>query len=252
MASVWLTVDSDDLRHSPSVQGHPTRSKGTYQTGTSEKMLLAMDSFRKWLDRTQVTLTIFVIADQLDDSKFSKWLKSLLDAHPQVTIGCHGLTHRCWSAWPEDQEGLLNSLVEADVKLHHFAKDQWRPWFRAPAGYIAPWMAPVIAKAGFELDSSINPSWLTRKKAGPWKDWKAVSKAMKDSGLISKPWLTKFGLPTCGPALSIFPLSIIARSVWKKLGPFVEQEEASSTVYWHILDHSRNNCTWTPPLMCGS
>ncbi|MDP6869840.1 MAG: polysaccharide deacetylase family protein [Candidatus Poseidoniaceae archaeon] len=252
MKPVWLTVDSDDLRHVPSSQGHPTRSSGKFEEGTSQLMLQAMNSFRSWLDRTQVTLTIFVIADQLEDEVFSEWLRNLLKEHPQVTIGCHGLTHRCWSAWPKDEDGLLNSLVEADIKLHHFAKEQWRPWFRAPAGYIAPWMAPVIAKAGFELDSSVNHSWLTRKKAGPWRDWKAVEKALKDSGLISRPWLTRFGLPTCGPALSIFPLSILANQTWKKLGPFVQQEDAECTIYWHILDHAKKNCNWTPPLMIGS
>ena len=251
MQPVWLSVDSDDLRHIPSSQGHPTRSKGVRHQGTSDQMKRAMFSFRKWLDSTQVSLTVFVIADQLDDEIFSKWLKELLDSHPQITVGCHGLTHRCWSAFPPDEQGLLAALVEADVQLHQFAGDQWRPWFRAPAGYIAPWMAPVIAKAGFELDSSVNPSWLTRKKAGPWKDWNAVKKSLKDSGLVSMPWLTKFGLPTCGPALSIFPLSLIAKSAWKKLGPAVMPDEAVATVYWHILDHGRNKGTWKPPLNFG-
>ena len=67
MRPVWLTVDTDDLRHTPTSQGHPTRSKGTTHEGTSPEMKPAMKSFRKWLDRTQVSLTMFVIADQLDD-----------------------------------------------------------------------------------------------------------------------------------------------------------------------------------------
>ena len=128
-------------------------------------------------------------------------------------------------------------------------KTSWRPWFRAPAGYIAPWMAPVIAKAGFELDSSVNPSWLVRKKAGPWKDWNAVMKALKDSGVESKPWLCRFTLPTCGPALSIPFLRWNARRAWSKLGPFVSPDETDETVYWHILDHRKQDGTWKPPLM---
>ena len=88
MRPVWLTVDSDDIRHTPKSQGHPTRSKGTPHQGTSSEMLDAMKAFREWLDRTQVTLTIFVIADQLDDEVFSEWLTDLLSHHPQVTIGC--------------------------------------------------------------------------------------------------------------------------------------------------------------------
>ena len=87
MHSVWLTVDSDDIRHIPTSQGHPTRSKGVPHEGTSPEMATAMKYFREWLDKTQVSLTIFVIADQLDDSQFSEWLRELLDAHPQVTIG---------------------------------------------------------------------------------------------------------------------------------------------------------------------
>ena len=71
MNPVWLTVDTDDIRHIPSSQGHPTRSKGAPHEGTSSEMLKSMRYFREWLDRTQVSLTIFVIADQLDDSVLS-------------------------------------------------------------------------------------------------------------------------------------------------------------------------------------
>jgi len=245
---VWLTVDTDDYRHLPTQQGHPTRSRGISHTGCSETFLSAMSAFKTWMDGCHVTLTIFVIVDQLEDEKFRIWLKELLDNHPQITIGCHGLTHRSWSAWPEDSDGLLAALVEADISLHNFVGDQWRPWFRAPAGYIAPWMAPVIAKAGFELDTSVNHSWLTKKKAGPWKDWNAVSKALKDAGLESKPWLTRWGLPTCGPALSIPFLAWNARRAWSELGPAVGPEETDTTVYWHLLDHARKGGRWAPPL----
>ena len=134
MKPVWLTVDTDDLRHVPKSQGHPTRSRGISQQGTSKQMLEAMRSFDTWLDKTQVSLTMFVIADQIDDPVFAQWLKGLLARHPQITVGCHGLTHKCWSAFPEDQDGLLAALVEADIKLHQFAGKAWRPWFRAPAG----------------------------------------------------------------------------------------------------------------------
>ncbi len=249
MKPVWLTVDSDDIRHKPSSQGHPTRSKGKPHENTSEEMKSSMQAFEKWLDKTQVTLTIFVIADQLEDEIFSNWLANLIKNHPQVTIGCHGLTHRCWSAFPEDSEGLLSALVEANLKIKQFAGKAYRPWFRAPAGYIAPWMAPVIAQAGFEIDTSVNPSWLVKKKAGPWKDWNAVENALFDSGLKSMPWLCKYSLPTCGPALSIPFLRWNAKRVWKRLGPFVLPDEAESTIYWHILDHGRENGKWKPPLM---
>ena len=139
MRPVWLTVDTDDLRHTPSSQGHPTRSKGTAHEGTSPEMKLAMKSFREWLDRTQVSLTMFVIADQLDDGYFATWLKDLLENHDQVTIACHGLTHKCWSAYPKDEEGFLAALVEADVKLHKFAKDAWKSC-RGKCDYSWDWL----------------------------------------------------------------------------------------------------------------
>ena len=57
MKPVWLTVDSDDIRHTPKFQGHPTRSKGVAHKGTSNEMKDAMNAFRNWLDRTQATPT---------------------------------------------------------------------------------------------------------------------------------------------------------------------------------------------------
>ena len=107
MKPVWLTVDSDDLRHTPKSQGHPTRSKGVIHEGTSEEMRVAMVNFvTGWIELK--FSTIFVIADQLMTLN-SRMVARLLNAHPQVTIGCHGLTHRCWSAYPEDPEGLLKA-----------------------------------------------------------------------------------------------------------------------------------------------
>ena len=87
MKPVWRTVDSDDILHKPIFQGHPTRSKGTNLINTSDELIFAMSRFEEWLDKTQVTLTIFVIADQLDDEQFVHWLSKLLNKHPQVTIG---------------------------------------------------------------------------------------------------------------------------------------------------------------------
>jgi peptidoglycan/xylan/chitin deacetylase (PgdA/CDA1 family) len=249
---VWLTVDSDDLRHLPKHQGHPTRSKHPYSERVSIKMQQAMKSFRQWLDTTRVPLTIFVIADQLSDDEFNNWLSDLIDEHPQVTIGCHGLNHRSWSAWAEDTEGFAAALLEAIQSIHTFAGDSFRPWFRAPAGYIAPWMAPIISEVGFELDSSINPSWLTRSKTGRWKNWHSVRKAIADSGLIEMEWLTHRGLPTCGPALTIPFLKGNARRAWRRLGPAVIQSEAETTVYWHILDHAREDGKWLPPLQIAN
>ena len=72
MKRTWLTVDFDDLRHVPSAQGHPTRSKRPV-TGNqlSEPYTSAMKSFEAWLDTTTHPLTLFVIADLFESVSYT-------------------------------------------------------------------------------------------------------------------------------------------------------------------------------------
>ena len=86
----WLTVDSDDLRHLPKFQGHPRRSKPIAQERISSTFQLGMQRFSEWLDTHNFPVTMFVIADQLEDAIFSIWLKEQIKKHPHLTIGCHG------------------------------------------------------------------------------------------------------------------------------------------------------------------
>ena len=83
---------------------------------------------------------------------------------------------------------------------------------------LHPWMASVLAEAGYIVDTSVNPSWLVKSKAGGAR-WKSVVDAMEKAGLTERPWLTRWGLPVNGPALFKFPLSINARRAWKKTRP---------------------------------
>ena len=149
----WLTVDSDDLRHLPKFQGHPRRSKSIPQDRISPAFQLGMDRFAEWLETHNFPVTIFVIADQLDDAIFSIWLSKQIEKHPQLTIACHGFSHRSWSAWGPNPALFSSKLEQATTKLRNFAGQAWRPFFRAPAGYIASWMAPVIAAHGYTIDS---------------------------------------------------------------------------------------------------
>jgi hypothetical protein len=81
---------------------------------------------------------------------------------------------------------------------------------------------------------------------------------MAQQGVLERPWATRFSLPVNGPALTKFPLSVIARGVWKKAPSILTGSELDAavpdstqplvTLYWHVLDHSRNKATWTPPL----
>ncbi len=258
----WLTIDCDDLRHIPSNQGHPTRSNNlarTKSTDLSKRFINGMNGFEKWMNSHASPVTLFVIADLFESKEFSTWMSSMLDTFGQrITIGCHGLSHRSWSAWPEDSEGFFQALSQAKEIIKSKVGVNWRPWFRAPGGYIAPWMAKVIAKCGFTVDSSINPSWLVKRKSGAGNNWAKVRQSITSSGLIEREWYNKWGLPVNGPALKLFPLSIISNIAWRNLPPILTTEQSMfapsdnryqiTTVYWHILDHAGKNSNWKPPL----
>ena len=260
MKRTWLTVDFDDLRHVPSAQGHPTRStKPVEQQGLSEAYEIGLQQFEAWLESNQHPVTLFVIGDLLATEAFQRWLNRMLAAFGErLTVGCHGMTHRSWSAWPEDINGFSQALDEATALLKDACGNHFRPWFRAPAGYVAPWMAEVLATHGYRVDTSINPSWLVKKKAGKGNSWSDVNAAMASSKVVERAWLTRCSLPVNGPALTLFPLSILAKGAWKRTPPVLmanevvnaveDQEVSLVTLYWHVLDHSRNNGRWQPPL----
>jgi len=260
---LWLTIDSDDIRHLPRHQGHPTRSRrppprGCQGREPSVRLLEGMQGFSRWFAEGGEA-TLFLIAEQLDSKVFSEWLESLLQTG-RLRIGCHGNTHRSWSAWPEDVEGFRRELSIATQRLQEFSGQAWRPWFRAPAGYIAPWMAAVLAEQGYTVDSSVNPSPLLVGKTGLQRSWRAVTKAIEEQGLVERKWLTSsiFGirLPACGPALHKMMLGRGSKRLWLsqtalELATDEEVENPCSevvTVYWHLLDHSRESGLWSPPL----
>ncbi|HII36871.1 MAG TPA: polysaccharide deacetylase family protein [Candidatus Poseidoniaceae archaeon] len=260
MTQTWLTVDCDDFRHIPKHYGHPTRSKKPILSyDLSPEFKLGMQGFQNWLSTHENPVTLFVIADSLENSEFGAWLNNLITEYrDRITIGCHGLTHKSWSAWPENVEQFGKSITQAIQRISGFAGENFRPWFRAPAGYMAPWMVAPLADCGIIVDSSINDSILTRVKVGNGNTWQQVRAACQRVGLMQREWLTKWRLPVNGPALSIFPLSIIAHHAWRQLPPIlaagdltkaVEHENSAiTTVYWHILDHSRRRGRWRPPI----
>ena len=217
-----------------------------------------MDGFARWhlIQPRQRAATIFVIADQLDDDSFREWLAELLLASPHITVACHGLNHRSWSAWGEDEKGFTTALRIAKQKIKQFAGAAWRPWFRAPAGYIAPWMSRVLASEGFTVDSSVNPSFLVERKAGKGNSWHQGKAAMESAGVVERPWLTSSIGPACGPALPLPILRGFAKRAWRRISslPLASDANISDlsrevvTVYWHLDDHARSGGTWSPPL----
>lgn len=201
-------------------------------------------------------VTLFVITDLFDNKEFCNLFEEFLTLFPgRATFGCHGHTHRSWSAWPKDDAGFSRMLETSIGILREKAGTHFRPFFRAPNGYIAPWMAHVLSEHKIQLDSSINPSWLMKKKSS--SSWPQVQQAMDEHGILERAWLTSSGLPCNGPALFRFPLSFNSRRAWKKipkpllhdeLDIVVEKNASIVTLYWHILDFSREKGAWTPPL----
>ena len=260
MSLTWLTIDCDDIRHIPKHHGHPTRTKSPIASDElSPAFRLGMKGFEEWLVSHDKPVTLFVIADSLEDEEFSAWLTAIIDKFShRVTIGCHGLDHKSWSAWPENPELFKQSMKEAIMIISEFAKANYRPWFRAPAGYMAPWMIEPLFECGITVDTSINDSILTRVKSGKGNTWQQVRSACEEVGLIEREWLTKWNLPVNGPALSKFPLSIIARNAWKNLPPVItsdkltqiveDENQTITTVYWHLLDHGKSSGKWQPPI----
>ena len=256
----WLSIDTDDLRHLPVHQGHPTRSRVPFAGAMSElssTFVEGWEGFVQWMGRHDGAVTLFVISDMLDIEGFRLRLGEALQAFSgRLTVGCHGHTHRSWSAWGEDGEGFSSMLSTSTAALKKAAGDAFLPVFRAPNGYIAPWMAPVLAAHGYRIDSSVNPSLLVRRKAGGAR-WSDVTAAMREANVTERAWLTRFGLPVNGPALFRFPLSLLARRAWAKAPPLLTSMAEPSladvdmeltTLYCHVLDFARQDGTWTPPL----
>ena len=175
---LWLTIDSDDIRHLPRYQGHPLRSRHPLpmdctKSDPSPKLKIGMEGFSRWFAEAG-EVTLFLIADQLDSVDFKNWLKPMLDTG-RLRIASHGNTHRSWAAWPEDVEGFTAELQIATKRLKEFSGEAWRPWFRAPAGYIAPWMAQVLSKLGKSISLAQTKNWpwqqLEQGRSGDEEQW---------------------------------------------------------------------------------
>ena len=223
----------------------------------SDQFQLGWAGFHRWMGTHDYAVTLFVITDHFEDPAFQPLLSASLETYEgRLTVGCHGHSHRSWSAWGEDQQGFNAMLDRSTRLLHQYAEKAARPWFRAPAGYIAGWMAKVLVDHGYTVDSSVNPSWVVQKKTNG-EPWNNVTEAMASAGIVERPWNTSLTLPVNGPALFRFPLSFIARRAWRRLPPPLKTNDIDwiadgnhevVTAYVHVLDFARNDGSWTPPL----
>jgi len=259
--NVWLSLDTDDLSHHPKVYGHPKRSRrnSPQPYKMSETLAKSWEGFFRWRknEGAGLPVTLFVISEQLEDVDFAANLKQLLGQDETVTIGCHGKKHRCWSAWPEDRTGFANELAFSMEKLSAFAGENFRPWFRAPGGYIAPWMIEVLSENGITLDSSGSVTKVSDRKVGLKLGFESIRDACWRKGLVERFWFSRFGVPLTGPALRIPLLKSLAKRQWKKVTKDAKCVSENTlltpsfmvySLYWHLLDHAGKNGNWQPPI----
>ena len=180
-----IQLDQNPMKHFPMI---------------SQQFRSGMKGLTSWLHSHEFPITLFVIADQCESEEFVQMMNDLCSTFgDRITIGCHGLHHRSWSAWPEDREAFAQDLETSVTILKQHFPQHFRPWFRAPAGYIASWMIPVLVEQGFTVDSSINPSWLVNRKYGKGESWKSVQATVHQhrwSNVHGKPVFTT-NLRTC-------------------------------------------------------
>ncbi len=269
MQRIWCSLDTDDVHHHPAISGHPSRSKDTPWPQNqslrtmSERLSRGFDGFESWWSSQSEDsrITFFVIGEQLEDPNFVQRLQYIIGLRPGITIGIHGWNHICWSAWgPRPDE--FKSILEKSIELISFkVGSAFRPWFRAPGGYIAPWMAPVLASVGISMDSSINPVFLLRHKTGrdalgKVNGWESIRESMIAASIVEREWYTRHYLPVNGPALHHPALRFHSRLSWRRLRSaehandeeILSKSDAVVSVYWHLLDHARLNGHWQPPL----
>ncbi len=258
---IWLSLDTDDLSHHPRVYGHPKRSRRNSPQvyKMSEKLAKSWQGFFHWRENRGkgLPVTLFVISEQLEDVDFAKNLKQLLQHDETITIGCHGNKHRCWSAWPEDRAGFANELSFSIEKISAFAGEKFRPWFRAPGGYIAPWMIEVLSEHGITLDSSGSVTKVSDRKVGLKSGFESVRDTAWKKGVVERFWYSCFGIPMTGPALRIPLLKRLAKQQWMKVtknskcvseNALLTPSYMVNSLYWHLLDHAGKNGNWRPPI----
>ena len=71
--ATWFTVDTDDFRHLPKHQGHPTRSVKRFEDDPrrlSSAFQTGWIQFLNWMETHDGAVTVFVITDLLNDGMF--------------------------------------------------------------------------------------------------------------------------------------------------------------------------------------
>jgi peptidoglycan-N-acetylglucosamine deacetylase len=168
-SKIALSIDIEDWYHTPAITGSSFSKykdvnaffaewKGEYDLITQPTLKII-----ELLKKFELKATFFVVADTID--RYPQIITALKDSDHE--IACHGLHHH--AAIDGKTKKMLQTLSTWKSELFE-AKTLLEKTFqkeiigyRAPGGYFATWMVPVLEEAGFKYDSSISQNSLYNK-----------------------------------------------------------------------------------------
>ncbi len=200
---IAFSIDMDDWYHSPLVCGanfshFPSVSKffaewqGRYDyiTESTKKLLHLLDEFN-------VTATIFVIADIVDNYPH---LTEMLQKSGHE-IACHSLHHTI--PYHSKTKEQIQSVAEWESELVKSIEILQKTFnreiigYRAPGAYLADWMIPILIRNGIKYDSSVAFNSIYNKTNVKlenipgypyYLDEKTLGRSDRNEGLMELPW----------------------------------------------------------------
>lgn len=144
-------IDLDGARHIFRAHGW------TYDAADDPLFESGLTSALNVLERAGVRATLFVIAEDMDDTRKRNLVRAAVGMGHEVAS--HSLTHRCLTSLGEADR--LNEIGESRQRLASILRTDVRG-FRAPGFAIDARCLAVIADAGYTYDSSL----MTRSSTG--------------------------------------------------------------------------------------
>ena len=214
----WLTVDTDDAHHRPWRQGHPTRSKDPDGRRTprqpSEGWLKAIERFGDWVERSGHAARSSSFRTSWSSPMLgrlarpcSTWRAALTFAATAPATALGALAGGRGGADGSGQAVLGQREPSASRLVLGFA---------LLATLRLGWPS-ALAQAGVTVDSSVNPSRLVRRKAGPTRRWSDVTMPWLAPGCWSDHGTSIEAGRSVAPALHLPGLAGRARRAWRNL-----------------------------------
>lgn len=253
---IGISIDIEDWYHIPPVSGTPNSKFPTvreFRNDWHDRYDYITDAMRTTLDifdRFDMTVTIFLVADIIDN------YPEIIDdirARGRHEIGCHGLTHTT-KIDPHSKKPLLETGVFKDLTGR--ARKQIEEVFnvnvvgyRAPNAYMGGWMMDALEDLGFTYSSSVSANSFYNKTDSKLSGVSTVpyipalgslEAGDRTRGIAELPFAHyhRFGMriPTNGgPILRLLGPSIIKKGLRDSL------ERGHTIFYFHPLDITRED-----------